>query len=183
MARQRPFPLDRAEFINVFLNDLDRPYKSFLAAQIADVVGQNEAITGAPCYMIGDTVYARGPTIAKIGKYNLGGIAQLQPHLQVLHDEFMEHYREHAENWLRFSQTLRTLIMRTANWQDLRDMFPDRVLQPYLHRPGFEGLTRTCPDLQTAFLQQSQEPWEPDLIQKYHEISDQLDLYVGYRLL
>lgn len=192
--RPRSFEGIRSLFVKQFLNDLERPYNGFLASQMADLVGQNEAVTGAPCYMIGDTVYARGPIIAKVGKYKLGGIAELQPHLQPLHDDFISHFNEHANNWLRFSQALQVILMRAGDWQELRDMLPDHVLAPYLTEEwGLGSLPRVRPDLGSVpvsvynnvdgKVEYHSPPWDYALVKQYRAISETVDLYVGYRLL
>lgn len=176
----------RALFITTFMRDLEKPYISFLTAQLNEVVGRNEAIFGAPCYYLGDTVYARNLVVAKIGKYKLGGMATLDPSLQGAHDEWREHYEEHNASWQRFSQSLKVVLLAAKDWQMLRNMFPDHVLRPYLDEWATQGLTRTGPDLHTARPQQSTDDgdtWDPKLVQQYAAISNKVDLYVGYRLL
>lgn len=184
------FTANRTAFMTTFLSDLEKPYKSFLRAQLDDVVMQNEAIYGAPCFYVGDTVYARGLTIAQIGKYKLGGMAGLDHTLQEPFQEFLAHYAEHIAHWQRFSQTLRVILMAAKDWQDLRDMLPDHALQPYLSGWGFTDLTRTRGSLQDDLPQQGADSinweaptWEQRLVLLYGSIQERLAVYVGYRLL
>lgn len=206
MKPQRPsayvpktFEGQRAAFISTFVNDLERPYLGFLSAQLTDVIGKNEAIFGAPCYYLGDTVYARGLVVARIGKYKLGGMATLDPSLQPLHDEWQSHYDEHNATWQRFSQSLRVVLLAAKDWQMLRDMLPDHVLQPYMEVWGLEHLTRTRPHLHACaprptILPQPRpmdeymgtwdlQAWDERLVLQYAAIAFKVDLYVGYRLL
>lgn len=185
IIRPRSFNVTRGTFIIGFIRDLEVPYRKFLTTELDQIVSRNEAIHGAPCYFVGDTVYGRNLVIALIGRTKLGGIANLDPSLTGQHQEFISHYAEHQNSWTRFSQTLRVLMMQADSWQTLRNMFPDYVLEPYLRTPEFpdlQGLTRTAPDLHTASLQ-NLDTWRPSQISEYLGIKETLDLYVGYRLL
>ena len=108
-----------------------------------------------------------------------------------MHHAWMANCDRHANEWVRAQQVLRTAIGRAENWQDIRDMIPDRLLKLF-PAEGLMDLASRRPDIYAGDPNDPEYPrerelrmmyWEPKLLDLYESVAPTIDLYLSYRLL
>lgn len=193
--RQVPtFMSDRTAFIQQLVRDLEKPYQRFIKEEQDELIEANRQFTGASTFMEGGEVFATNGVIAQLGKLRLHNIDRLDPSLQERFTAFQEHRREHEARYRQVAQALQVILATANSWQELRDMLPEHVIRPYLNGWGFKGLNRIRPDLASVevsifnmregkVVEYAAPPWLMDQVERYRAISDQVDLYIGYKLL
>lgn len=180
-------------FAHQMVDTLAFDYKKNLEQDFNRLFEDHRAQTGSDHFIVGNKVYFYGPQIHGAGVIRFQGLgAKLHPDHMERFEAWIKEYDEFRLGHQGIQQTLRSIVMRAKNWQDIRDMFPEYVISRFLFsHPELSVLDRTRPDLfagpvdSPEFTQNFIERacWDVNLINMYGRIGGMLSVYVGYKYL
>lgn len=151
-------------------------------------------------YQRGTFAYWVGPrfpmvkNIFEISPQTRGQFYMLAPELETVHAEWKLEHDRFIEDKRIVSQTINSMVQRAGSWQDIRNMFPDLVLQPLLDRedlhlstlprtsvPAYAGSPSA--DDHAAQRAAAVDVWGPQLVDLYGRMAPLVALHIGMKLL
>lgn len=187
--------------IQIFIVDLLQGLKEnvtkYLRKELKGILVDQRQIAGGVCYLHGGIIYQE---LFLDGHKTLiipASAKPLHPSLVSRHVAWLDGFKAHEKDWKRVTQTVHSIKMRTDSLQDIRDMFPDVVLDKYLKQSQFAFIDRTRPDLYSnapaacqKFGSTPEEAlelrlvhWDHKLINMYNSVGATIDRYIGYSYL
>lgn len=192
MAQIPSFRTQLARFSSELATEISKHYQEkVLRYALCEIVSQNRAKTGANHYIVGGSAFFDSGAIAEVSQVRFkGSAAKLSDELLPKHLEWAAEYNQFKEEKDKVSQVLKSILARANNWNDVRDMLPDYVINVSDWTP-VKNVQRTRPDLfiipgSENFSEDFEERsryWNPILITMYGKIGKTISLYLGYRLL
>lgn len=195
MYKPREIPLNTQMqiFASNMVHVLSGDYSKTLGQMYETLFTEHRSRTASNHYIMGDNAFFADQAVHKVGavKFN-GRSTSLDEDLHEAHYAWYNEYVEFKTDRGRIEQTLRSIIMRAASWQDFRDMFPEYILRDFIPRnDNLIALYRTRPDLYAGPIHSpdfeknmlDRDCWDRHVLYMYGQIGGTLSMYVGYKFL
>lgn len=171
--------------INAIVDGMHNGYLRLLNRQLAEITLEHHRITGTTGYTSNNHGYSSNPLRVFTLQFAPFGmtLAPLPRALEPAHSEWMRCHDQFMGEAQRVSQQLKSLLGKTKDTQELRDILPDVAYQVFPQEHPLRQLTRTQPDLYSCWLEGTNGPWDPKMVSAYGGISSLVDTFFGYSLL
>lgn len=179
-------PSDELNDLNKMLcYSLRKAGKRSMATQYAQLMAANRKVNSMDQFVMGGQVYL---TDQKVFPLSYAHGIPLPPLPQTLVPAFLawqQSFKQMDRDLGRIEQTLASILLRAKDWQQVRDMFPDRLIRSSLNywMMPICALQRMNINLYDDDRQAREDVWDKRLIDMYERVGGIIDLYLGYKLL
>lgn len=176
-----PAPESLQSFVGQLCTLLPVAAQRTLAKQFEQLLSASQGVTRQSCFQVGSMVYFENQVVWPTARVR-GQAPALPRALLPAFKAWQQPFNQIDSDIRRIKQALSSIVISAKSWQDVRNMFPDRLLEDIKRLGCIAELQRTAPDLPTDHREQT-DVWGARLCNLYEQVNALINLYLGYKLL